>query len=103
MKRVGIITALLTLLTVVSASVALAATTINPANAPSGTHLQSGAIGCSVGSDNLTVSCTAFELAGVGNTNAELLLTATYSGRRRLPQSRRSDRGVARDDLLGHQ
>jgi len=80
MKRVGIITALLTLLTVVSASVALAATTINPANAPSGTHLQSGAIGCSVGSDNLTVSCSAFELAGVGNTNAELLLTATYSG-----------------------
>lgn len=72
MKRLGIITALLTFLTAVSASVALAVitTTINPANAPSGTHLQSGAIGCSVGSDGLTVSCTAFELAGVGNTNA---------------------------------
>jgi hypothetical protein len=51
---------------------------INPANAPSGTHLQAGSIGCSV--DGLTVSCSAFELAGVGNTNADLLLTATYSG-----------------------
>jgi hypothetical protein len=82
MKRPGIITALLTLLTVLSASVALAAitTTISPANAPSGTHLQAGAIGCAVGSDGLTVSCSAFELGGVGNTNADLLLTASYSG-----------------------
>jgi len=54
--------------------------TIDPANAPSGTHLQSGAIGCAVQSDGLTVSCTAFELGGVGNTNASLSLSATYSG-----------------------
>lgn len=54
--------------------------TINPANAPSGTHLQAGAIGCTVGGDGLTVSCTAFELAGVGNTNAFVSLQATYSG-----------------------
>jgi hypothetical protein len=82
MRRLGIITALLTLLGAVTASVALAAitTTINPANAPSGTHLQAGAIGCAVGSDGLTVSCSAFELAGVGNTNADLNLTANYSG-----------------------
>jgi hypothetical protein len=53
---------------------------INPENAPSGTHLQSGSIGCSVGGDGLTVTCTAFELAGVGNTNANVNLTATYSG-----------------------
>jgi hypothetical protein len=59
---------------------AFAGTTINPANAPSGTHLQAGAIGCTVGSDGLTVSCTAFELAGVGNTNALVSLTADYSG-----------------------
>ena len=59
---------------------ALAGTVISPANAPSGTHLQAGAIGCSVGSDGLTVSCTAFELAGVGNTNAFVSLTADYSG-----------------------
>jgi hypothetical protein len=81
MRRVGIITALSMLLLAVSASVALAAitTTINPANAPSGTHLQSGAIGCAVGSDNLSVSCSAFELAGVGNTNAFVSLSASYS------------------------
>jgi hypothetical protein len=54
--------------------------TINPANAPSGTHLQAGAIGCAVQSDGLTVSCSAFELAGVGNTNAFVSLQATYSG-----------------------
>jgi hypothetical protein len=81
MRRPGIITALLTLLVALSASAALAAisTTINPANAPSGTHLQSGAIGCTVGQDGLTVTCTAFELGGVGNTNANLSLSATYS------------------------
>jgi hypothetical protein len=80
MRRVGIVTALSMALMAVSASVALAGTTINPANAPSGTHLQSGAIGCVVESDGLTVSCTAFELAGVGHTNAFVSLTATYSG-----------------------
>lgn len=70
-----------TLLLALSASVALAAITptINPANAPSGTHLQSGAIGCTVGTDGLSVTCSAFELAGVGNTNAVVLLTADYS------------------------
>jgi len=82
MRRVGIITTLSMLLLALSASVALAAitTTINPANAPSGTRLQSGAIGCTVGDDGLTVTCTAFELAGVGNTNAFVSLTANYSG-----------------------
>jgi len=80
MRRVGIVSALSMFLVAVSASVALAATTIDPANAPSGTHLQAGAIGCAVESDGLTVSCTAFELAGVGNTNAFVSLTATYSG-----------------------
>jgi len=70
------------LVLVLSASAALAAitTTINPANAPSGTHLQAGAIGCAVQSDGLSVSCSAFELGGVGNTNADLNLTANYSG-----------------------
>jgi hypothetical protein len=80
MRRVGIVTAVSMFLVAVSASVALATTVIVPANAPSGTHLQSGAIGCAVESDGLTVSCTAFELAGVGNTNAFVSLTATYSG-----------------------
>jgi hypothetical protein len=80
MRRIRIITALSMLVLGLSASAALAATTINPANAPSGTHLQAGAIGCAVESDGLTVSCSAFELGGVGNTNADLSLTANYSG-----------------------
>jgi hypothetical protein len=78
MKRLGIFTTLAMLLMAVSASVALGA--IFPANAPSGTHLQDGTIDCSVGGDGLTVTCTPYELAGVGNTNADVLLSATYSG-----------------------
>jgi hypothetical protein len=64
-----------------TASVALATivTTIDPANAPSGTHLQGGTIGCTVGSDNLTVTCSSYELAGVGNTNANETLTGNYT------------------------
>jgi hypothetical protein len=80
MKRVCAIAALAVSALLLMASAASAATMINPANAPSGTHLQSGAIGCTVGGDGLTVSCTAFELGGVGNTNAFVSLTAEYSG-----------------------
>jgi hypothetical protein len=80
MKRLGIITTLTMLLMAVSASVALAATTINPANAPSGTHLQSGTIGCTVDPTSKAVTCSSFELAGVGNTNASVSLVASYSG-----------------------
>jgi hypothetical protein len=53
--------------------------TLDPANAPSGTHLQSGTISCVVSND-LTVTCGPYELAGVGNTNATASLTATYTG-----------------------
>jgi hypothetical protein len=55
-----------------------ATTTISPQYAPNGTHLKSGAIGCTNDS-NGNVSCTPFTLAGVGNTNATETLTATYS------------------------
>jgi hypothetical protein len=79
MKRLGIFTTLAMLLMAMFASVALAqTTTIIPANAPSGTHLQSGTIGCTVNA-NLSVTCSSFELAGVGNTNAEVSLLANYS------------------------
>jgi hypothetical protein len=79
MRRLGIITAVVTLFVAVSAAAAPAVTTtINPANAPSGTHLQSGAIGCTVNSD-LSVTCSSFDLAGVGNTNATVSLNADYS------------------------
>jgi hypothetical protein len=79
MRRLGIITALSMLVLAVSASVALAATTINPANAPTGTHLQSGTIGCTVNSSTLLVTCSSFQLNGVGNSNATGSLAATYS------------------------
>ena len=61
------------------ASPAWAATTINPANAPNGTHFKSGSASCSVSSSG-TVTCTGFTLAGVGNTNVTANLSATYSG-----------------------
>ena len=52
-------------------------TTFDPANAPSGTHVQRGTPSCAV--SGLDVSCSSFELAGVGNTNATADLSATYS------------------------
>jgi hypothetical protein len=63
-----------------SASAASAAitTTTDPTAAPSGTHLQAGTIGCTVGTDG-TVTCSAFELGGVGHTNAVVDLVANYS------------------------
>jgi hypothetical protein len=56
---------------------ASAATTFNPANAPTGTHVQTGSPSCTV--SGLNVSCSSFELAGVGNTNARADLSATYT------------------------
>jgi hypothetical protein len=77
--RVFKVLALSTLIAALSASVALGAitTTINPANAPTGTHLQTGTITCSV-TDGV-VTCTPYELAGVGNADATATLSATYS------------------------
>jgi hypothetical protein len=61
----------------VIASAGPAAATIDPAQAPTGTHLQSGTIGCSnVGG---VVTCNSFELAGVGNTNATVTLDTSYT------------------------
>jgi len=62
-----------------SAALAIQTTTINPANAPQGTHLQTGTIGCTVDATTLLVTCSTFELAGVGNTNATGSLVATYT------------------------
>ena len=87
MKRLGIITGLLTLLTAVTASVALAvapgtytptADSFNSANAPGSSHLTSGTVQCVVNAD-LDVNCSNYVLGGVGNTNATVSLTATYS------------------------
>ena len=71
---------LLVLLLALTLSIAGAAitTTVDPTQAPQGTHLQTGAESCSVGTD-LSVSCTTFELAGVGHIDADVALTASYS------------------------
>ena len=66
------------LLAVFFTTTAQAATTTNASAAPTGTHLQSGTISCSVDSTGL-VTCTAFELAGVGNADAQATLNATYT------------------------
>jgi hypothetical protein len=58
---------------------ATSTTTINPANAPSGTHLQSGTIGCSVDATTLLVTCSSFQLNGVGGADARGSLAATYT------------------------
>ena len=58
---------------------ASAGTTINPANAPTGTHLQTGTIGCAVDAATLLVTCNTYELAGVGNSNATGSLQASYT------------------------
>ena len=47
-------------------------------NTPSGGHLQSGSIGCTVNADQ-ELSCSAYEVAGIGHTNAVLSLVSTYS------------------------
>jgi hypothetical protein len=54
--------------------------TVNFANAPSGAHLSnsSTAPSCTVGTD-LSVTCTAYAIGGVGHTNATLIFTATYT------------------------
>jgi hypothetical protein len=77
MKRIFAIAALALSALLVTASAASATTTFNPAAAPNGTHVQTGTPSCSV--SGLNVSCSSYELAGVGNTNATANLSARYS------------------------
>src|ERR1700751_1785712 len=60
-----------------SAAAATSATSINPANAPTGTHFKSGTDTCSA--SGTTESCTGYTLAGVGNINATANLSVTYT------------------------
>lgn len=50
----------------------------NASFAPQGTHVQSGTPDCQV--SGYIVTCSSYQLAGVGNTNATADLSATYSG-----------------------
>ena len=62
---------------VLTTTVALAGISFNAAAAPSGTHVQAGTPTCTVSGN--TVSCSSYELAGVGNANATATLSATFS------------------------
>lgn len=75
-RKFGIAMAAVTTLAL-TVSIGLAATWIDPAAAPNGTHVQSGTPGCTV--SGLTVTCASYELAGVGNANASADLSATFS------------------------
>jgi hypothetical protein len=57
---------------------AWAATVFDDAAAPNGTHVQSGTPTCQ--ETGFTVTCSSYDLAGVGRTNATADLTVTYSG-----------------------
>jgi hypothetical protein len=48
------------------------------ANAPGSSHLTSGSPSCTVNAD-LSISCSSYVLGGVGHTNADVSLTASYS------------------------
>lgn len=48
------------------------------ANAKTGVHVQTGTPQCTVNAD-LSIDCTGYELGGVGNTNADAVLTAQWS------------------------
>jgi hypothetical protein len=54
------------------------ADSFNSANAPGSSHLTSGTPSCTVNAA-LDVNCSAYVLGGVGNTNATVSLTASYS------------------------
>src|SRR5215203_2164180 len=87
MRRLGIVTALSMFLLALSATAALAvapgtytptADSFNAANAPGSSHLASGSPSCTVNAD-LSISCSGYVLGGVGNTNAVVSLTASYT------------------------
>jgi hypothetical protein len=48
------------------------------ANAPGSSHLASGTVQCTVNSDR-SITCSPYVLGGVGHTNANVSLTASYS------------------------
>jgi len=81
MRKIGIIAVLSLLVTALAAAPALATgtPTFDPAAAPTGTHVQTGTPSCAFAADGLTVVCSSFELAGVGNTDATATLETTYS------------------------
>src|SRR6266516_6257619 len=74
---IGIVAVLLMALSAASALAAISGPSFDPTAAPTGTHVQRGTPSCSV--NGLRVSCSSYQLAGVGNTNATANLSVTYS------------------------
>src|SRR5215217_1851765 len=86
-RRIGIVGGLPMLLVALFAAAAWAVApgtygpdpgSFNPANAPGSAHLASGTPQCVVNAD-LDVDCSAYVLGGVGHTDADVSLSATYS------------------------
>ena len=79
MRKLGIIAVLALLVTALAAVPALAVTNFD--NAPSGAHYRQGSaepvctFTTTPTTGAITVSCTGTQIAGVGNTNADLVLT----------------------------
>ncbi len=76
-RRSFVAAAVLGVVAAVLVGVGAAATSINPSNAPNGTHYKSGTASCSA--SGTTVTCSGYTLAGVGNADATASLSATYS------------------------
>src|SRR5918994_1733804 len=82
MRKIGIIAVLSLMVTALAAVPALAATftpTFNTAAAPTGAHLQTGTIQCVTNPADSLVTCSAYELAVIGNLDAQVRLTANYT------------------------
>lgn len=71
----------LALAAALAAPMASATVVFNSSTAPNGAHLSRGSPqpSCTVNPSTLTVSCNAYQIGGVGNTDAELRLSAIYS------------------------
>lgn len=71
----------LALAAALAAPVASAGVVFNSSTAPSGAHLSTGSPqpSCTVNPSTLTVSCNAYQIGGVGNTDANVVLSAQYS------------------------
>src|SRR5215218_2883907 len=80
MRRIGIIAVLSLLVTAFAAVPALATgePVFNAAAAPQGTHVQTGTPSCTFVTGTQDVTCSSFELAGVGNVDATATLVTVY-------------------------
>ena len=78
LRKIGIIAVLSLIIAALAAVPALAATTIDFSNAPSGAHFKGAARpSCSI--NGTTITCSSYQIAGVGNTNANATLTVNFT------------------------